>query len=133
MEVTSALLVDQVVKHPDGRVDLLGLFEDVYVESVPVTLESLTLFLDLEIAPNDKGRPHRLELRLVDAAGTLVQPALRVGFDLPSADEYPRSTAQLDLDFADATFRCFGDHVIEVALDGETKRRVHLSLQPREQ
>lgn len=132
MEVTSALLVDQIVKHPDGRVDLLGLFEDVYVESVPVAIESLTLFVDLEVGPGDKGRPHQMELRLVDAAGGPAAPTpLRVGFDLPA--DYPRSTAQLDLDFPDATFRAFGEHIIEIVLDGDVKRRVHLYLHSREQ
>ena len=129
MEVTAALLVDEVKKHEDGRVDLLGLFEDIYVESVPFRLDNLSLFLDLEIAPEDKGRKHVLEVRLLDAVGNQVQPAQIIRFDVPDADDYPRSTAQLDLIFPNVPFLRFGIHHLDVILDGKRARRVYLSIQ----
>ncbi len=129
MEVTSALIVEEVKKHEDGRVDLLGLFEDIYVEHVPVTVDHFTLFLDLELAPEDKGRQHTMELRLIDAEGRVVQPPMKVTFDVPDEDLYPRSTAQLDLDFPDVTFKNFGVHYLQVLINGKTARRVYLSIQ----
>ncbi len=129
MEVTSALLVEEVKKHEDGRVDLLGLFEDVYVEQVPVRVDHFTLFVDLELAPEDKGRQHALELRLFDQDGRVVQPPTRITFDVPAGDLYPRSTAQLDLDFPDVTFKTFGVHHLEVFIDGKRARRLYLGVQ----
>jgi hypothetical protein len=129
MEVTSALIVEEVKKHEDGRVDLLGLFEDIYVEHVPVVVDGLTLFLDLELAPEDKGRQHAMELRLIDAEGRVVQPPTKIAFDVPGDDLYPRATAQLDLDFPDVTFKSFGAHHLEVFLNGRRARRVYLSIQ----
>lgn len=131
MKVTTALLVDEVRKHEDGRVDLLGLFEDIYVASVPFILDNLSLFLDLEIAPEDRGRKHVMEVGLLDADGAPVQPARIIRFDIPDEDAYPRSTAQLDLIFPNVPFNRFGAHHLDVILDGKTARRVYLSVQPQ--
>lgn len=130
MEVTAALLVDEIKKHPDGRVDLLGLFEDIYVGSVPFALDNLSLFLDLELAPEDRGRKHVMEVHLLDADAGPVQPARIIKFDVPAEDDYPRSTAQLDLIFPSVTFRRFGVHHLDIVLDGRRARRVYLSIQP---
>ena len=132
MEVTAALLVDEVKRHPDGRVDLLGLFEDIYVESVPFLLDNLSLFLDLEIGPEDKGKPHVLEVRLLGEDGAPVHPARIIRFDVPAGDQYPRSTAQLDLIFPNVPFARFGVHYLDVLLDGRGARRVYLNIEPRE-
>ena len=129
MEVISALLVDEIKKHPDGRVDLLGLFEDIYVESVPFILDNLSLFVDLEIGPEDRGRRHAMEVHLLDEDGAPVQPARVIKFDMPGADDYPRSTAQLDLIFPNVTFRRFGVHHLDIVFDGRRARRVYLSVQ----
>lgn len=131
MEVTSALLVEEVRKHEDGRVDLLGLFEDIYVADVPFILDNLSLFLDIELAPEDRGKKHVLEARLQDADGAPVQPARIIRFDIPDEDAYPRPTAQLDLIFPNVPFTRFGAHHLDVILDGKTARRVYLSVQPQ--
>lgn len=129
MEVISALLVDEVKKHPDGRVDLLGLFEDIYVEDVPFLLDNLSLFVDLEIADEDRGRGHAMEVHLLDEDGAPVQPARIIKFDVPAAEDYPRSTAQLDLIFPNVLFTRFGVHHLDIVLDGRRARRVYLSIQ----
>jgi hypothetical protein len=133
VEVTSALIVEEIRKHPDGRVDLLGLFEDFYVTGVPVAIEIFMLFLDLELHPDDKGRPHVLELRLIDPDGRPVGPARPIRFDVPADADYPRSTAQLDLPFGDVTFTAFGPHRLEVVIDGRVARRLYLGVRPQQQ
>jgi hypothetical protein len=76
-----------------------------------------------------------LRLRLIDADGRPAspdQPPLVVSFDLPSLAEYPNRSAQIDLDFPNATFHRFGPHAIEIVADGQLVRRLHLRLQPRD-
>jgi hypothetical protein len=125
MQVLTALLLDEVRKYPDGRVDLLGLFEDVYFDEVPVTLESLSLFVDLLLEDGDKGRPHTLVFSIRDEEGTALQEPTRVRFAVPPPDQFPRSTAQLDMALFNVTFHRFGPHAIEIATeDGAVLRRV---------
>lgn len=132
MQITSALFVDEIRKHDDGRVDLLGLFEDIYFEQVPVTLESLSLFVDMEITSADAGRPHVLELRLSAPSGELVQPPTKVRFAIPPEDALSRPTAQLDLSLFQLTFRQYGPHFLEILADDVPARRLYLGIQPRD-
>lgn len=132
MQITSALWVDEIRKHGDGRVDLLGLFEDIYLDEVPVTLESLSVFIDMEISPKDRGRPHTLELRLTDDTGKPVQDPTTVRFSVPAESEFPRPTAQLDLSLFQITLRRFGPHALEILIDGFPARRLYLGVHGRE-
>lgn len=132
MNVAAALLVDEVTKHPDGRVDLLGLFEEIYIERVPFALDNLSLFVDLELSPEDKGKRHTMEVRLSDGGGTeAVSLAQKITFDVPGEADYPRPTAQLDLIFPNVQFHRFGPHYLDIVLDGRIARRVYLGIQPR--
>ena len=128
MQITSALWVDEIRKHEDGRVDLLGLFEDIYLDEVPVTLESLSVFIDLEIAPEDRGRPHAIELRLTDDAGKPVQEPTKIRFSVPTEAEFPRPSAQLDLSLFQITFRRFGSHTLDILVDGAPARSLYLGV-----
>jgi len=118
MQVITALLLDEVRKHPDGRVDLLGLFEDIYFDEVPITLESISLFVDLLLDDADKGRQHTILFALRDEDGKALQEPTRVRFGVPPADQFPRSTAQLDMALFNVTFQRFGPHYIEIATEG---------------
>jgi|GEM_PF-2380360 hypothetical protein len=130
MQVACALLIDEIRKHPDGRVDLLGLFEDIYLDSVPVTLESLSVFLDLEVAPEDKGKEHSLELSVTDPDGMVSGEVTRVRFGIPPAEEFPRESAQLDLALFEVPFHRFGPHAVEIRTGGRLLRRLPLFVHP---
>jgi len=131
MQVVAALLIDEVRKHPDGRVDLIGLFEDLYLDDVPVTLEAISLYVDLAVSEADRGVTHTLEFRLVDPAGASRQEPTRVRFAVPSQAEFPRDSAQLDLALFNLTFHSFGAHAIEVWSGTELLRRISLYVQPK--
>ena len=126
MQVAAALLVDEVRKHPEGGVDLLGLFEDIYFDEVPVTLESISVFIDLALSDADKGIQHSLEFLLVDPQGNAQQEPTRIRFAVPPAREFPRDSAQLDMALFTLTFHSFGTYWIEVRDNGELLRRIPL-------
>lgn len=130
MEVISALLLEEVKKHPNGKVDLLGLFEDIHTDVLPVRADPFALFLDLEIGDEDRGKEHTLELRLLDGEARPLLLALEIRFALPAAQTAARSSGQLDLDLSHVTFPRHGVYFLEVVLDGQAKRRVYLSVQP---
>ena len=132
MQVLTAIPVDEVKKHPDGRVDLLGLYEDIYFDRVPFTFDALSLFVDLRFEPEDQGRRHVLEFRIADEDGTLIHETTRARFEVPAGDALPRSTAQLDMAFFDVTFHRFGPHAIEIWLGDTLLRTVSLYVLPSE-
>lgn len=128
MTVTAALLVDEIRKHDDGRVDLIGLFEDIYLPELPVTLESLQIFVDLEIDDSDRGERCELELRVIDPDGAPLQDPSRIRFPVPTRAQYPRASAQLDLALFQVPFRRTGPHEIQVRVAGNLVRRIPLHV-----
>lgn len=128
MTVTTALLVDEIRKHDDGRVDLLGLYEDIYLPELPVTLESLQVFVDLDIDDADRGRRCELDLVVVDPNGAPLQEPSRIRFPVPTYAQYPRSSAQLDLAVFQIPFRLAGPHEIQVRVAGTVVRRIPLHV-----
>ena len=127
MQVVSALLVDEIAKHDDGRVDLLGLFEDIYFEEVPVTLESISLYVDFELSAVDKGKEHTVDFRIVDEDNHPIQEApTKIRFSVPA--DFPRDNAQLDMALFTITFQRFGAHYIELWHEGILLRRIGLHV-----
>jgi len=132
MQVVTALLIDEVQKHADGRVDLLGLFEDLYLDEVPVTLEAISLFVDLAISEPDRGIAHTLEFRLLDPNGIAKQDPTRIRFTVPYENEFPRDSAQLDLALFNLTFHEYGKYAIEIRIGHELLRRIPLYVNSKD-
>lgn len=130
MRVNSALVVDEIRMHEDGRVDLLGLREELAFDQMPVILQSLSLFVELEITPEDRGRRHELELRLTDTEGRVAK-ATPIRFEMPG--DYDRPVAHLDPTLFDVTFHRFGPHFLDLIADGTPARRIYLNILPREE
>jgi hypothetical protein len=130
--VLNALLVDEIRKHPSGQVDLIGLYEDIYLDQVPSTLENIQLFMDLELAPADRGKRHQIEVRILHpVTKEIVGQPLTIRFEVPEAAQFARNTAQLDLSFFDITFPTLGQYTIEIHWAGEVQRRLPLYVYPR--
>jgi hypothetical protein len=143
MNLLNAHLVDEIKKHTTGQVDLIGLYEDIYLEQVPATLENIQVFLDLGLEAIDKGKKHQIEMILLyhsenpensesKSIGTEVGMPLKISFDVPTAADFSRNTAQLDLAFFDVTLPSYGRYTIEVNLDGVLQRRLPLFVLPKD-
>lgn len=126
MQVITALLVDEVRKHSEGGVDLIGLFEDIYLDQVPVKLDALSLYVDLALAPTDKGVAHTLEFRFVGPDGVARGESTKIRFSVPPHAEFPRESAQLDIVLFEQTFYQFGTYYIEIRRNDELLRRIPL-------
>jgi hypothetical protein len=130
MNLLNAHLVDEIRKHPSGQVDLIGLYEDIYLETVPSILENIQIFLDLGLENNDKGQKHTVDVSLTHHSTEIGKP-LRVNFSVPNALDFPRNTAQLDLAFFDVAFPSYGEYAIEVRIDGVLQRLLPLFVLPQ--
>ncbi len=131
MEVINALWVDEIRKRPDGGVDLLGVFEDLYLDEIPVTLENLSLYVEVTFGPGDRGQRQTLQLHLTDETGQSAQEPSHIRFGAPPLDDYPRPSAPLDLALFEVTFRRFGAYQLDITVNGEPARRVYLYVHSR--
>ena len=134
MILLNALLVDEIRKHPSGQVDLIGLYEDLYLERLPTTLENIQIFIDLELETEDKGKKHQIEMNIVThATKEPVGRPVQIRFDVPEAALFPRNTAQLDLAFFDIIFSHFGRYDIEIRVNNLLQRSLPLYLYPQKE
>lgn len=129
MTILNAHLIDDIRKHPDGRVDLIGLFEDLYLDALPVLLENLSLFVDLHLDPEDRGAARELELRVLGPDLAVVQTS-QIKFTVPPIDAYPRDTAQLDLALFEIPFHHYGPYRIDIASQGARLRSIPFRVLP---
>jgi hypothetical protein len=129
LHVSSALVVDEIRENEQGGVDLLGLREELYFDTLPVLLERLTLFLDLVVAPADRGARHAIDLSVIDPNGTVLK-SIPIRFTLPA--DYPRPTAPLDPTLFEVPFQQFGPHTVEIQLGETTVRRLPLFILQRD-
>jgi len=127
--LNSALVVDEIRESEDGRVDLIGLREELYFDALPVLLERLCLFLDFAVTRDDRGRRHELEIRVLDPDEELVQSA-PIRFRLPP--DYSRPTAPLDPTLFEVPFKRFGLHAVEIRIGDAIVRRLPLFILPRD-
>ena len=130
MELLTAVLAHEVRVSEAGTVDLLGLFGDIYTDSVPFTLPQFTVFLDIEFGPADLGQSHVIGFRLLDSQGRSVTPPVGVRFDAPRHDPKPRTVMQHVQNYRDVTFLSLGAHFLDVVYRGQTLRRLFLNVLP---
>lgn len=130
MRVLNALIVDEIRDREDGGVDLIGLRSDLYFDSIPVILETLTLFVEVGLAPDDRGKPHQLEFRLVEAETERILRSAPLRVSIPL--DHSRPTAPLDPTLFELPFERFGPHFLEIWTDGEPDRRILIPVLPRE-
>jgi len=129
LNVLNAMLVDRLQRHPDGRVDLLGLYEDIHLPTLPTALDSISVFVDLGFDASERGAAQSLTLELRDPDGKSIHQSV-VKFTVPTFEQYPRETAQLDLALFKPTFHSHGPHALEILHEDNVLRTLALHILP---
>jgi hypothetical protein len=122
--ISCAVFVDGVRQGENG-IDLCGLSEGFGFPGLPVTLEKMPLFLNLELDEADRGKACRLEFHLLSPNGLALDSPNWLDFTLPTDDE--AVTAKL-LPTLDLTFHSFGIHTLEIRHDETTLQRLQLTI-----
>jgi hypothetical protein len=133
MEKQLALIADSANISAEGKLNILGEFDTLFAEAVPVRHPTFFFVSKLLIDGADIG-DRRLLLRLVDEDGNLVLPPLTARLSIPApGPEHGghRRSLPIVLGIQDATFPAFGSYVVELRVDDEVLADVPLYLRPR--
>lgn len=72
MQVKLALLADYANVTAEGKLNILGIFDRIRVQQLPVVHPQMHLILRLEAHPAERDRSHPVEIRLHDPDGETV-------------------------------------------------------------
>lgn len=72
MQVKLALLADYANVTAEGKLNILGIFDRINVQSLPAVHPQMHLILRLEAHPAERDRTHIVEIRLHDPDGDTV-------------------------------------------------------------
>lgn len=127
MRVLYAVLCETAESRDDGRVDLQGIFQQLFAPGFPAQQDRMTLALALEWAPEEEGRfPFRIDL--VDPGGS---PAFTINGHTDVAriapGEAPAQTRLL-MPLDDVVFPRAGTYEFELHAGGEQRRVAPLHL-----
>ncbi len=128
MEVTLGVLADAANQTADGKLNILGEFNEMRSATFPFTWPSMQLVLKIE-ASTAEGAKHSFRLRVMDEDGNIV-PGTRVvegqiDFGKPYATG-PPYRAQFILGIAQARFEKPGTFEFEVTVDDQIKKTIPL-------
>ena len=117
-----SVLCDEVRREDNGKLMLLGLFEQLASPEFPIQHPSLCI---VNKWCNGQGAWNQ-QTRIVDADDNVLSQDQPIPFELPSIDAH-FTTVQV---YCGVTFRTPGKAFIEVLLNGELKQRYALHILP---
>ena len=70
MHLQYVVLCELVILANDGKPSLIGIMNDLQVASVPVSVPRLSFAARILFTADETGKPHHVEVRITDPAGT---------------------------------------------------------------
>jgi len=128
MEVNFAVLADHVIEGADGKISILGIFDEIWAAARPITCPRLFAAIRL-LASIVEGSDHVIELVIVDDDGHAVlqkTPPIPVPF-FPSGPGRPMR-GHVVAQFNAIRFPHFGDYELNVFVDGKPVASIPFSV-----
>lgn len=120
MHVSFAILSEHVIQGRDGKLSIIGIFDEIHSIEVPFTFPRLFTTICVQGRISD-GTDHILRLVIVDDDGHEVvnkSPPLPIALT-PRGPGVPMQ-ASIVADFGEVHFPRFGDYELNVFIDKET-------------
>jgi hypothetical protein len=127
MEVSLAVLADYANISREGKLNILGIFNTVSVQTFPGGLQQCFLVVRLVADVEEKGTQHRVQFRLTDPDGKWLTEA---STELQLAAEGPPGSPEIDLILPGVPLLQFereGPHELRIFLDGAEQRAIKVT------
>lgn len=127
MQLQLALVCDDARENPEGKLDIHGIFNDLYAPGFPARQDRMVLVLTLEWSHGDEGR-HLFRAELVDPEG---RPSLTVEGETevdPRPLDRPPPRTRLVLPLEQVIFPIPGRYTFQVQVKGRTLEGPSLHL-----
>jgi Family of unknown function (DUF6941) len=127
MQVKLALLADYANVTAEGKLNILGIFDRITVQNLPVMHPQMHLILRLEAASTERNRTHNIEIRLVDPDGETVFEVK--GDMMPPADPGGLTSTNQILTLNNLQLAKAGGYVFVVFVNNDLKAEIPLGVE----
>lgn len=130
MQARIALLADAANVSREGKLNILGQFDTIWAQTLPVVWPMLVLVVKLE-ATAGEGPKHKLGLRVMDEDGNPAGPQVnaQAEFGKPPRPGLPYR-ADWILPIGNAVFQKYGTVTFEILADDHNIASVELYIRP---
>jgi len=127
MEVSLALLADCANISREGKLNILGIFDRINAQALPVSHPQMQLIMTLEADRSEAERDHRIEVELIDADGNkLLGIEGHVKFGPPPPGERVKANHMIQIN--NLQFSRYGAHEFKILINNEVRRSVPLHV-----
>lgn len=127
MKLLYALLCEDGTERPDGRLDVHGVFHQLYAPGFPAQQDRMTLAVAVEWEPHERGRIE-FSIELVDPSRS---PVLSITGHTEVADPQPMQgppQTRVVMPLENVVFPAEGSYAFELVVNGDRQRLAPLHL-----
>lgn len=129
MEITMALLADAANVSQEGKLNVLGAFTNIKAGAMPARHPEMQMVLEIDASAAEIGAEKDIEVKLLDEDGQeLGGISGKIKVPRPPRRHGQRLRMGMVLRLNDVVFLRSGNHVFDILIDGDSKRRVPLSV-----
>ena len=122
MRVPLAVLADYANVTADGKLNIMGIFNQINAAAVPVVHPQMQLVFVMESDPQERGQTKQMEVHLLDPDGKTL---LRIGAPVQIPEDAPltaRFNQMIQLNLV--RFERYGDHSFRISVGGQEQQAI---------
>ena len=121
MELATILLADYANIEQHGKLNVMGIFGNIYCEKFPARHLSMTLIVRLRAELGEFGDDRQVNVKLLDEDGKEIIPTISVFVKIPEPSKGIRPEINLILQLNEIIFPKEGRYEIRVFIDKDSK------------
>lgn len=118
MELILGALADSANVSQEGKLNILGIFDNLFAQALPCQHPQMTLVLMLRASGWERGTSRKIIIRFLDEDGGALFPPAEFGIDIAQNTPTPAPMMPLIVNLPNVVFPRYGTYRFDV-LDGE--------------
>lgn len=130
MKVTLAAMCDYASVNQDGKLNILGIFQEISAPTLPFQLAQMFLVVSFSASASEAPARKNFEVKLLGADGAQVFAAQQIVPIQPPPRPGARVNVNAVMGFGGLVFSASGDYAFSILIDGDEKESVPLRVNP---
>jgi len=122
-----AFLLCQCAADSGGKLNVLGAFDCLWANKVPVTCPSCSVTARIRFSSIEQGS-HNVRINIIDEDGKAVSPRLESTISVRLAENESSCIRNIILNILQLKFGNYGDYRIDLAIDGRQEASLPLKI-----